>query len=118
MSPLKLVTKLPPREPVVIVPTVPVAAETDPVMVSVLVNVPIILTTYNAYALVSALKSLPTTTAVAPDVPPVITSPRFKHTWESPLMRRAEPDARPPTLTSVLNVPATGVYTILVAGVT
>ena len=113
-----MVTKLPPREPVVIVPTVPVAAETDPVMVSAAVNVPTILTTYNAYALVSALKSFPTTTAVAPDVPPVITSPRFKHTWESPLMRRAEPDARPPTFTSVLNVPATGVYTILVAGVT
>ena len=86
-------------------------------IVSVELNVPTILTTYNAYALVSGLNSLPTTTAVAPDVPPVITSPRFKHTCESPLMRRAEPDARPPTLVSVLNAPETGVYVILDAGV-
>ena len=30
----------------------------------------------------------------------MITSPRFKQTWESLLIRRAVPDAKPPTLVS------------------
>jgi hypothetical protein len=75
----------------------------------------------------SGLYSLPTTTAVAEDVPPVITSPRFKHTCESPLTLRAVAVAFDPTLVSVSNllcvinfaaaVAPEGVYSILDAGV-
>jgi hypothetical protein len=73
------------------------------------------------------LYSLPTTTAVAAEVPPVIISPRFKQTCESPSTLRAAAVALEPTLVSVSNllcvinfaaaVAPVGVYAILEAGV-
>ena len=76
---------LPPNEPTVTEPTVPDAAGRyangfDAVIVSFAWKVPVIFIIKSAYESVSGLYSFPTTTAVASEIAPVITSPRFKQT--------------------------------------